>query len=131
MADSEAVRVKREQEKAGVHFMIEFYCHHKHKTAKGNLCPECQELADFSAMRIDKCPFMETKTFCSECKVQCFRSKPEMQKRIGEVMRYSGPRMIVYSPKTVLKHGWLTMKRVIKNKMKAKRRRRSEAEISL
>lgn len=117
MADSESVRIKREQEKEGVRFMIDFYCHHKHKTPEGRLCPECRELADFSAMRIDKCPFMETKTFCSECKVQCYRSRPEMQQRIRDVMRYSGPRMIIYSPKTVIKHGWLTMKR----KMKARK----------
>ena len=116
MADSEAVRAKRQKEKEGITFMIEFYCHHKHRTPKGQLCPECQELVDFSYMRIDKCPFMETKTFCSECKVQCFRSRPEMQKRIENVMRYSGPRMIVYNPKSVLKHGWFAMKKVFQSK---------------
>ena len=37
---------------------------------------------------------METKTFCSNCKVHCY--KPEMRKKIRAVMRFSGPRMIFY-----------------------------------
>ena len=112
MADSEAVRAKRQKEKEGVHFMIEFYCRHKHGTPKGQLCPECQELADFSAMRIDKCPFMETKTFCSNCKVHCY--KPVMREKIREVMRFSGPRMLFSHPVMAISH-------VIESKKEKKR----------
>lgn len=37
---------------------------------------------------------METKTFCSNCRVHCYRS--EMREEIRKVMRFSGPRMIFY-----------------------------------
>ncbi len=45
---------------------------------------------------------METKTFCSNCKVHCY--KPEMREKIRIVMRYSGPRMLFVHPVMCLKH---------------------------
>ena len=59
---------KRADEKLLVSEMIALYCRKQHKTPKGQLCPACQELQDYALARIDKCPFMETKTFCSACK---------------------------------------------------------------
>lgn len=53
-------------------------------------------------------PFMETKTFCSNCKVHCY--KPEMREKIREVMRYSGPRMIFHHPAAAIRHVILTKK---------------------
>ena len=52
--------------------------------------------------RIHKCPFMETKTFCSACKVHCY--KPEMREKIRAVMRFSGPRMLLYHPILAIWH---------------------------
>ena len=68
---------KRADEKLLVSEMIALYCRRQHKTPKGSLCPECRQLHDYALARIDKCPFMETKTFCSACKVHCY--KPEMR----------------------------------------------------
>ena len=85
---------KREREKRMVSEMIALYCRKKHHT-KGGLCPECADLEAYARMRSDKCPFMETKTFCSNCKVHCY--KPVMREKIREVMRFSGPRML-FSP---------------------------------
>ena len=45
---------------------------------------------------------METKTFCSNCKVHCYR--PDMRERIRAVMRFSGPRMLLYHPITGIRH---------------------------
>lgn len=98
----DAIIEKREKEKRTVRFMIEIYCHGKHKTKGNNLCPECSELADYSASRIDHCPHMATKTFCSSCKTHCY--KAQMREKIRKVMRYSGPRMIIYCPKMVIRH---------------------------
>ena len=53
---------KRADEKLLVSEMIALYCRKQHKTPKGQLCPACQELQDYALARIDKCPFMETKT---------------------------------------------------------------------
>lgn len=76
---------KREREKKTVTLMIRLYCQKNHGT-RGGLFPECRELADYAAMRSDKCPFMESKTFCSNCKVHCY--KPEMREKIRMVMRF-------------------------------------------
>ena len=91
---------KREREKQVVSLMIDLYCKKKHK-CKG-LCPECEALKAYAQQRSDKCPFMETKTFCSNCKVHCY--KPEMRQKIREVMRFSGPRMIFHHPVMAVRH---------------------------
>ena len=91
---------KREREKNVVELMIRLYCR-KHHGGK-DLCPECQELLTYAQSRSDHCPFMETKTFCNNCRVHCY--KPSMRQRIREVMRYSGPRMIFYHPILAVRH---------------------------
>lgn len=92
---------KREREKAMVSEMIALYCKKRHG-GKGGLCPQCDMLNTYARQRSEKCPFMETKTFCSNCKVHCY--KPEMRERIREVMRFSGPRMIFYHPVAAIRH---------------------------
>ncbi len=92
---------KREREKAMVSQMIALYCKKNHGTKSG-LCPDCAELDRYARARSDKCPFMETKTFCSNCRVHCY--KPEMREKIRAVMRFSGPRMIFHHPAAALRH---------------------------
>ncbi len=94
------VESKRQREKETVSFMIALYCRKKHGCKE--LCPECAELDAYARMRSDKCPFMETKTFCSNCKVHCY--KPEMREKIREVMRFSGPRMLFHHPVMAIRH---------------------------
>ena len=86
MRDKES---KREREKKMVSEMIALYCKKKHHTKitrkkdgshKEELCPECLALSEYACARSDKCPFMETKTFCSNCKVHCY--KPEMREKL-------------------------------------------------
>ena len=81
--------------------MIAIYCKKNHGT-KGVLCPECTELEVYARQRSDKCPFMETKTFCSNCKVHCYQ--PEMREKIRAVMRFSGPRMLFVHPVMAIRH---------------------------
>ena len=102
---------KREREKRMVSEMIALYCRKKHHTKTG-LCPECTELEAYARMRSDKCPFMETKTFCSNCKVHCY--KPVMREKIREVMRFSGSRMLFSHPVMAISH-------VIESKKEKKR----------
>ena len=91
---------KREREKAMVAKMIALYCRKNHHT-KG-LCPECAALTEYARQRSDHCPFMETKTFCSHCRVHCY--KPEMREKIRAFMRFSGPRMIFHHPILAIRH---------------------------
>ena len=92
---------KREREKAMVSEMIALYCKKRHHT-HGMLCPDCAALRDSACQRSDRCPFMETKTFCSNCRVHCY--KPEMREKIRAVMRFSGPRMIFHHPILAIRH---------------------------
>lgn len=92
---------KREQEKQTVALMIRLYCRKKHHQKSG-LCPDCAALAAYAAQRSDRCPFMETKTFCSNCKVHCYC--PEMREKIREVMRFAGPRMLLHHPVMAVRH---------------------------
>lgn len=98
---AKSVQSKREQEKETVSLMIKIYCNKKHHT-KDVLCEECNKLKVYAKLRSDKCPFMETKTFCSNCKVHCY--KPEMREKIREVMRFSGPHMLLYNPVMAIRH---------------------------
>ena len=91
---------KREREKQLVSQMIALYCRKKHG-GKG-LCPDCAALNTYARQRSDRCPFMETKTFCSNCRVHCYR--PEMRERIRAVMRFSGPRMVFHHPVIAVRH---------------------------
>lgn len=108
---SKDIQSKREREKETISQMIALYCKKNHKV-KGGLCPECMELNEYARLRSDKCPFMETKTFCSNCKVHCY--KPEMREKIRQVMRFSGPRMIFTHPVMSIRH-------VIESKKEKKR----------
>lgn len=95
------IESKREREKQTVSLMICLFCRKKHGT-KETLCPECAALEQYAIQRSDKCPFMETKTFCSNCRVHCY--KPEMREQIREVMRFSGPRMLFHHPVMAVRH---------------------------
>ena len=85
---------KRADEKMLVSEMIALYCR--------------RQLHDYALTRIDKCPFMETKTFCSACKVHCY--KPEMREKIRAVMRWAGPRMLPVHPVLSIRHAAATLR---------------------
>ncbi len=112
----QTTETKRQREKETVSQMIHLYCKKQHGTKQG-LCPECAALEEYAQLRSDKCPFMETKTFCSNCKVHCY--KPEMREKIRAVMRFSGPRMLFVHPVMAIRH-------VIESKKEQKRLERSE-----
>lgn len=92
---------KREREQQVVTCMVEFYCRKKHHTKEG-LCLDCAALLAYARSRSEHCPFMEHKTFCSQCPVHCY--KPDMREKIRQVMRFSGPRMLLVHPVLALHH---------------------------
>ena len=109
------IQDKREREKRMVSEMIRLYCRKNHHTRQG-LCPDCAALEAYARARSDRCPFMETKTFCSNCKVHCYQ--PEMWEKIRQVMRFSGPRMLFSHPVMALRH-------VIESRKEKKQQERS------
>lgn len=91
---------KRAREKALVGRMIALYCRKKH--GQGALCDECAALQAYAHQRSDRCPRMARKTFCLHCPSPCYRQ--DMRAKIREVMRFSGPRMLLYRPLDALRH---------------------------
>ena len=83
--------------------MIRCYCCDQHAT-QTTLCPECQGLLDYAAVRLDRCRFGSEKPVCVKCPVHCYQRARRGQ--IREVMRYAGPRMLWQHPILSLRH-WL------------------------
>jgi hypothetical protein len=92
-------RIKREKKTVSV--MIRLYCHLKHHSGN-ELCESCDRLHIYALKRLDHCQFGIDKPICAKCPVHCY--KPEMREKIREIMRFSGPRMIVYHPLMALMH---------------------------
>ncbi len=92
--------LKKERKTIGV--MIRMFCGAHHGTSRGKLCAACKELEDYAEGRLDRCPFGENKGTCAKCRVHCY--KPDMRKRVTEVMRYAGPRMMTHHPLLAIGH---------------------------
>lgn len=91
---------KIENQKKIVETMIRLYCRKAEKNE--TLCDDCKALLDYAHFRLDHCRYGENKTSCKHCKTHCYR--PEMREKIRKVMRFSGPRMIIYHPLAAIKH---------------------------
>jgi len=63
---------------------------------------ECRALLIYVQERMDSCPYQEGKPACSGCPVHCH--KPAMRENIRQIMRYSGPRMLLRHPLLTLLH---------------------------
>jgi hypothetical protein len=89
---------QRDREIETVGLMIGIYCRRHHRRP----CSDCEDLLRYAAQRVTKCAFGPDKPVCSRCPVHCY--KPEMRRRIQEVMRYAGPRMLYRHPLHALRH---------------------------
>lgn len=92
---------KIESEKKTVEYMIALYCRKNHGGGV-ELCESCNRMRLYAFERLTRCPFGDDKSACKTCEVHCY--KPDMRKEIRKIMRYSGPRMIIYYPIDFLKH---------------------------
>lgn len=89
-----------EQEKEVVKLMIELYCRKKENNKE--LCEECRSLLAYACERLDRCKFGEQKSSCQHCPIHCY--KRDMRGRMRKVMRFSGPRMLLYHPLEAIRH---------------------------
>jgi hypothetical protein len=96
---TESGRVRRE--KVTVRTMIGMYCHAHHE-GTDSMCDNCQTLHDYAVRKIDACPFHQAKPICAKCKIHCYNK--QMREQIREVMRFSGPRMMILHPTMALLH---------------------------
>ena len=88
------------KEKATVALMIKLYCRRYERNE--HLCQECTELLHYAEARLDRCKFGDDKPTCKKCPIHCY--KPIMRERMRKVMRWAGPRMILYHPIEAIRH---------------------------
>ena len=93
---------KLAREEKTISVMVGMFCRGHHKPKGKGLCPDCTELLAYAKARLDKCPFGDTKGPCSKCTIHCY--SPDMRKRIIEVMKYSGPQMLLRHPILAMRH---------------------------
>lgn len=102
---------------------IALYCHSKHRDQGRtpvklkacdvqaiygkplNLCPSCQKLLAHAFAKRGRCP-LDPKPDCRKCPVHCYA--PKYRAQIREVMKYSGPRLVIRGRLGYLLHliGW-------------------------
>lgn len=80
--------------------MIRLYCHKRLKLK--SIPEEYRELTEYAFRRLDGCKYGDKKSACKRCATHCY--KPAMREKIREVMRWAGPRMIIYSPIAAIRH---------------------------
>lgn len=66
------------------------------------LCPACAALRAYALRRLDACRFGAAKPPCERCPIHCYA--PACREQIRAVMRYAGPRMLLYAPLDALWH---------------------------
>ena len=94
-------------EKATISLMLGLYCQNKHGQKDG-LCGDCGELELYAHQKLEGCQFMPLKPVCAKCPVHCY--KPQHRQQVREVMRFSGPRMLIHAPGAAIRHLWLLVK---------------------
>jgi hypothetical protein len=84
-----------------IQMMIGLYCRKNHNQ-KSELCQDCSEMLEYAAERLSHCPFGSSKPACSKCTVHCYQR--EYRNHIKTIMRFSGPRMLLYHPGFLISH---------------------------
>jgi hypothetical protein len=102
-------------EKKTVAAMVRIYCA-EHHTGADPPCATCAALQRYSLARLDACQYGADKPTCRECPIHCY--KPAEREAMREVMRFAGPRMM-------LRHPWLAIVHLWKERFHRAPRRRS------
>jgi hypothetical protein len=89
------------REKNTVETIITLYCKNNHST-EGSLCRDCSQLIDYAFKRLDCCKFGPNKPVCGKCRIHCY--KPDMRESIRNVMRTTGPKLLISHPVMSLFH---------------------------
>ncbi|MDD6542120.1 MAG: nitrous oxide-stimulated promoter family protein [Prevotella sp.] len=89
-----------EADKATIQLMIGLYC--RHKLGKKVLPDDLQRLSDYACKRLERCRWGEQKPNCHYCPVHCYA--PKERELMRQVMRWTGPRMLLYVPREALRY---------------------------
>lgn len=71
-----------------------------------------EQMLAYAQKRLEVCRFGEAKPTCQHCPVHCYQKRYQEQMKL--IMRYSGPRMLVYHPVLAIKHAFRGLRRTVK-----------------
>lgn len=81
--------------------MIDLYCH-DHHSSTDTLCENCTAVQHYANDRLSHCPYGLGKPTCKDCPIHCYRE--EMKRAVKDIMRYSGPKMLLKHPYLAIMH---------------------------
>lgn len=61
-----------------------------------------QKLFSYAINRLEKCRYGEEKPACKQCPIHCYQ--PKMREKMKLVMRWAGPKMLIYHPILAIRH---------------------------
>ena len=103
-----------EREARTIEAMLALYCRHHHASApressaagssRRALCTDCAALEAYARKRLALCTYGAEKPTCVNCPIHCYGKR--QREEVREVMRWSGPRML-------LRHPWLAIAHLI------------------
>lgn len=99
LARLQGPRLSRELET--IRAMMRIWCRDHHHTPDG-LCESCSRFMDYATKRLAACPYGEDKPTCENCQIHCYGPEEREQARV--MMRYAGPRMMIYHPLRAIRH---------------------------
>ncbi|MFG0248014.1 MAG: nitrous oxide-stimulated promoter family protein [Phycisphaeraceae bacterium JB051] len=91
------------QQQQSIRAMIRLFCRHHHGK-HDPLCDDCQNLQDYAIIRLSRCRYGDDKPSCRQCVTHCYQK--QMRQQMIKVMRYAGPRMMLYHPIMAVQHLW-------------------------
>ncbi len=100
MVSNTNTRINRETKTIST--MVSLYCKNHHDESGGGICDECNHIQHYAVIRLQKCPFIENKPTCAQCLVHCYNK--DMQNKVKQIMRYSGPRLLLSHPILAIRH---------------------------
>lgn len=94
--------VRLERERRTIDAMVETFCRDHHRPTDGPVCAECADFEAYARLRLEKCPYGETKPTCVNCPIHCYQ--PQRREQVRRIMAYSGPRMLLSHPILAIRH---------------------------
>ncbi|HRN15995.1 MAG TPA: nitrous oxide-stimulated promoter family protein [Xylanibacter oryzae] len=91
---------KTDKDKQTIKYMVELYC--KHKLKMNEISDEYNQLIEYAFARLEHCKYGENKPACKNCPTHCY--KQEMRSKMRIVMKWAGPRMLLYLPLAAIRH---------------------------
>ena len=91
-----------EWEKQTIEKMVRLFC--RHRLHQDTPSEEYLHLTEYALKRLDHCRFGNNKPACKNCPIHCYA--PKERAMVREIMRWTGPRMMLYAPLDAIRHVW-------------------------